>query len=64
MSKSVVYLTNGIEIIDNTPEAYVRLSAMEYIEERQRRRTERERKRQAELLKNPLYKLACMCGMM
>ena len=55
---------NSVEVIDNTPEAYVRFSAMEYIEERQRRRTERERKRQAELLKNPLYKLACMCGMM
>ena len=47
---------NDIEVLDNTPEAELRLSAMEYIEERYKR--ERKRKQR----KNPLWKLACFCG--
>lgn len=53
---------NGVDVIDSTPEIEERLSVMEYLEERQRRQTERERRERAELLKNPLYRLACMCG--
>ena len=49
---------NGMEVIDNTPEAELRLSAMEYIEERYKR----ERKRNQR--KNPLWKLACFCGIL
>lgn len=52
---------NGVEIIDNTPEAEIRLSEMDYIEER----IKRERKMMAEQrhkFKNLLYRLACMCG--
>ena len=49
---------NGVGIIDNTPEAELRLSAMEYIEERYKR--ERKRKQR----KNPLWKVACICGIL
>ena len=51
---------NGVEVLDFTPEAEIRFSAMEYIEERQKRELERHRK--------PIYKfmhkIACMCGIM
>ena len=60
----VIPAYNGMEIIDSTPEAEQRLSAMDYIEERQRLRTERQKKRQAELLENPLYKFASICGIL
>ena len=51
-------INNDIEVLDNTPEAELRFSAMEYIEERQKR--ERKRKQR----KNPLWKLACFCGIL
>lgn len=54
----ITYNINGVEVIDNTPEAEVRLSAMEYIEERRKR--ERKRKQR----KNPLWKLVCFCGIL
>ena len=51
---------NGVEVLDFTPEAEIRFSAMEYIEERQKRELERQRK--------PIYKfmhkVACACGIM
>lgn len=56
--KMITYNINGVEVIDNTPEAEVRLSAMEYIEERRKR--ERKRKQR----KNPLWKLVCFCGIL
>lgn len=59
MCKSIYYITNdGVEVIDNTPQAEVRLSSMEYMEERCKR--EWKRKQQ----KNPLWKLACFCGIL
>ena len=57
MNKIIYYMTpDGVEVIDNTPMAELRFSAMEYVEER----CKRERKRKQ---KNPLWKLACFCGM-
>lgn len=51
----IIKAYNGAEVIDDTPEAELRFSAMEYIEER----CKREQKRKRE---NPLWKLACFCG--
>lgn len=63
MEKTIVFTSyDGTIIEDSTPEAENRYTAMEYIEERQKRRTQREEERKRELLKNPLYKLACICG--
>ena len=59
MNKAIFYLTpDGVEVIDNTPMAELRFSAMEYVEER----CKRERKRKQR--KNPLWKLACFCGIL
>lgn len=63
MKKAIYYkLSNGIEIIDNTPEAEIRLSSLEYLEERTKRERSREAEQKRKLAKNPLWKLACMCG--
>lgn len=59
MSKSIYYMTtDGIEVIDNTPQAESRLSSLDYLEERIRRERKRERN------KKPLWKLASMCGIL
>ena len=46
-------INNDIEVLDTTPEVEFRFSAMEYIEERKRKQR-----------KNPLWKLACACGIL
>lgn len=51
----VIYKVNNIEIIDSTPEAEIRLSSMEYTEQRARREYRRK------ILHNPFYKLAIIC---
>ena len=53
----IVYNIDGVEVIDNTVEAELRFSAMEYIEERCRREQKRKQK-------NLLWKLACFCGIL
>lgn len=59
MCKSIYYVTpDGVEVIDNTPQAEERLSSLDYMEERIKRERRRERK------KKPLWKLASMCGIM
>ena len=58
MCKSIYYVTpDGVEVIDNTPQAEIRLSSMEYIEERQHKRNRKRKSR-----KNPLWKIAGLCG--
>lgn len=52
----IIYNIDDMEVIDNTPEAEIRFSAMEYIEERCKREWKRKQR------KNPLWKLACFCG--
>lgn len=66
---------NGTQIIDTTLktpyEALTPLQMIEYIEvdnqlsymDRIKRREKREAERKRKLAKNPLWKLACMCGM-
>ena len=59
MCKSIYYVTNdGVEVIDNTPQAEIRLSSMEYMEERHRRNRKRKSR------KNPLWKIAGLCGIL
>ena len=59
MQKAIyIKTTEGIEVIDNTFDAEDRVSAMDYLE----RRHKRLRKRSKHKRKNPLWKLACLCG--
>lgn len=58
----IIITSTGQEIIDTTPEAADRIAAMEYMEERrarERRRMLEERRKRA---RNPLWKLAEVCG--
>ena len=59
MQKAIYIQTSeGIEVIDNTFDAEDRVSAMDYLESRHKRL----RKRSKHKRKNPLWKLACLCG--
>lgn len=60
MSKAyIITASNGVEVIDDTPEAEIRLANMDYVEERY---IEKKIKKQRKLAKNPLRKLASVCG--
>lgn len=52
----IIYNIDDMEVIDTTPEAEIRFSNMKYVEERRKREQKRKQK-------NPLWKLACFCGM-
>ena len=56
MQSYIIHICNGIEVIDTTPEAYGRISAMNYLENRKKREQIQEKKRR---LRNPLYKMIC-----
>ena len=59
MQKAIYIKTSeGIEVLDNTFNAEDRVSAMDYLESRHKRL----RKRSGRKHKNPLWKLACACG--
>ena len=63
MKGYVIIASNGAEIIDTRPEAESLIIAMDeeeqlYNARQKRRETERQRK----MSRNPLWKLACMCG--
>ena len=60
MSKAyIIIASNGVEVIDSTPEAEIRLANMDYVEARY---IEKKIKKQRKLAKNPLRKLASVCG--
>ena len=62
MKTYIIIAHNGQEIVDTTPEAKERIAAMEYMEERRLREYRRileERRRRA---RNPLWRLAEVCG--
>lgn len=62
MQKTYFIITgDGIEVVDETPEAEIRLSAMDALEERYHRRQQAEQRQK--LVKNPLWKLASFCGL-
>lgn len=65
MKGYVIIASNGAEVIDTRPEAESLIIAMDeeeqlYNARQKRRETERQRK----MSRNPLWKLACMCGIM
>ena len=61
MQKAIYIKTcEGIEVFDNTFNAEDRVSAMDYLEKRYNRL----RKRSKHKRKNPLWKLACFCGIL
>ena len=51
----IYYTVDGIEVIDSTTEAGSRYSAMNYLENRQKREKRQEKRK----IKNPLYKMIC-----
>ena len=65
MKGYVIIASNGAEVIDTRPEAESLIIAMDEEEQlynaRQKRR---ESERQQKMSRNPLWKLACMCGIM
>ena len=64
MKTYIIKASNGVEVIDSTPEAEIRIINMEYAEERilkqieERKQTERKQK----LLYRFIHKIACTCG--
>ena len=72
----IVKADNGTEIIDRnrvtpiaslTPTALIEYKQMEnslYYMDIQKRKQQREAERNRKIARNPLYKLACMCGIM
>ena len=63
MSKYYIIIAhNGTEVIDATPDAENRINAMDCAERKYRRECEHKNIRQRKLVKNPLYRLACLCG--
>ena len=63
MKGYIIIASNGAEVIDTRPEAESLIIAMDEEEQlynaRQKRR---ESERQRKFTRNPLWKLACMCG--
>lgn len=63
MSKYYIIIAhNGTEVIDSTPEAEDRIATMDYMEDRYRRDCERRNNHYGRFAKNPLYRLACLYG--
>lgn len=63
MSKYYIIIAHdGTEVIDNTTEAEDRIAAMDYLESRYKRDCERKNNRYGRFVKNPLYRFACLCG--
>lgn len=58
--KKAIYIqtSEGIEVIDNTFNAEDRVLSMDYLEKRYNRLRKRSRRKR----NNPLWKLACVCG--
>ena len=62
MSKYYIIIAhNGTEVIDNTAEAEERIASMDYLESRHKREC-RNKAKQQKIARNPLYRLACLCG--
>ncbi|MDE7323786.1 MAG: hypothetical protein K2N73_13930 [Lachnospiraceae bacterium] len=63
MSKYYIIIAHdGTEVIDNTAEAEDRIATMDYMESRYKRECGRKNNRHSKLIRNPLYRLACLCG--
>lgn len=63
MSKYYIIIAhNGTEVIDNTVQAEDRIANMDYMEGRYKRERRRNNNWHSRSARNPLYKLACLCG--
>lgn len=63
MSKYYIIIAhNGTEVIDNTVEAEDRIATMDYMEGRYKRERRHRNNRHSGFVKNPLFRLACFCG--
>lgn len=63
MSKYYIIIAyDGTEVIDATSDVEERIATMDYMERRHKRESERRNNRHGGFVKNPLYKLACLCG--
>lgn len=63
MSKYYIIIAHdGTEVIDTTLEAEERIATMDYMEKRYKRECERKNNRHGSFVRNPLYRLACLCG--
>lgn len=61
MQKAIVYKAhNGAIIVDDTPQAEIRLSNIKYAEERILKERRKVAKREQKLAKNILRKVACL----
>lgn len=64
MSKYYIIIAHdGTEVIDNTTEAEDRIAAMDYLESRYKRECRRRNNIHSRSAKNPLFRLASLCGM-
>lgn len=59
----IIIAHDGTEIIDSTPEVEEHIAAMDYLESRCRREYEHKINQQRKLARNPIYKMACLCGL-
>ena len=59
----IIIAYDGTETTDCTPEAEIRIAAMNDLEERIEREHKRKKEQVRRLAKNPLRKLACACGL-
>lgn len=65
MDKSYYITTQeGTEIIDNSPHAQRRIISMDFLEKRYARRLKRKEKGKLKKSRNPLYRLAAICGIL
>lgn len=63
MSKYYIIIAHdGTEVIDATSEAEERIAAMDYMERRHKRECERRNDMHGRPAKNPLSRLASLCG--
>ena len=61
MSKYYIIIAHdGTEVIDTSPEAEDRIATMDYLESRHKR--ECNKSKQQKVARNPLNRLACLCG--
>lgn len=62
METYIIIASNGVEVIDNTPEALDHIATMEYMEEKCKRNYKKKAADRKKHAKNPLWKLAAFCG--
>ena len=63
MSKYYIIIAHkGTEVIDNTVQAEDRIATMDYMEGRYKRERRRRNNTHSRSAKNPLFRLASLCG--